>query len=68
MQVRQSVILFKLIDFMMFPPINDFVCSVHLLPSLITQVVINLDREYKIYSKKNNYHDIVFSNMIQRKL
>ena len=51
---------------MMFPPVNEFVSSIHLLPQLVLQTVICLDREYKINYKKMNYNEIMFNNQFER--
>jgi len=50
----------------MFPPVNEFVSSIHLLPQLVLQTVICLDREYKINYKKMNYNEIMFNNQFER--
>jgi len=54
-------------DFMLFPPINDFVCSTHMLPSVVIQVVISIHREYQLRQHQLTYHEAVLGRLLDRK-
>ena len=52
---------------MLFPPLNDFICSNHMLINVVIQIVISINREYQFRQQQLYYHEIVLGKLLDRK-
>jgi len=54
-------------DFMMFPPVNDFICSAHMLANVVLQTIISIHKEYQLRNLELYYHEAVLGKVFHRK-
>ncbi len=51
----------------MFPPVNDFICSAHMLANVVLQTVISIHKEYQLRKEDCYYHEAVLGKIFDRK-
>jgi hypothetical protein len=51
---------------MVFPPINEFVCSNHMLVNVVMQIVKSVHREYEYCHHKRLYHETTLGQLAER--